>query len=92
MEVWVDLKTVQWAYAHCQQYASPTSTEHYTSGIEQVFRFHMVRGSNGCVLRHKGGSDSRITGYNRDQEILLDFEDEQAHLWFMLRWSHDVYS
>lgn len=89
MEVWVDLKTVQWAYAHCQQYATPTSTEHYTRGIEREFRFAMVQGSNGCVLRYKGDADRRrrITGYNRDQQILLDFEDEQALSWFMLRWS-----
>lgn len=85
MEVWVDLKTVQWAYAHCQQYAAPTSIEHYTRGIEREFRFAVVREKNGCIVRHR--LDRNITGMDEDKEILLDFEDEQAHLWFMLRWS-----
>ena len=89
MEVWVDLTTVQWAYAHCQQYATPSDTESYLRGIERAFRFRMVRGSSGSILRYKGGADRRITGYNRDQQILLDFEDEQALSWFLLRWAHD---
>jgi len=85
MDVWVDLRTAQWAYAHTEQYNTSTSTGHYTDGIEREFRFKPVRGKYGHLTRYKVGSES--TGMDIDKEILLDFEDDQAHVWFILTWS-----
>lgn len=89
MEAWVDLKTIQWAYAHSHQFNIPGEWDgKIGSGMEQSFRFKIAKrpdGISGCVTRHY--PDRRITGQDEDKQILVDFEDEQAHAWFLLRWS-----
>jgi len=86
MNFWVDLSTVQWAYAHSNQYDTSSPTDHYTAGLERKFRFKPVLGKGGNMTRYKIGT-RYPTGMDIDKEILLDFEDDQAHVWFILTWS-----
>ena len=92
MEVWVDLKTLQWAYAHSSQYNVPGEWDgKIGSGMEKAFRFKMAKrqdGISGCITRYRPNTPrGNAIDPDEDKQILVDFEDEQAHAWFLLRWS-----
>lgn len=89
MEVWVDLPVIQWAYGHSQQFEVPGEWDgKIGSGLEKAFRFKIAKRKDnisGCVTRYR--PDSRYMSYDTDRQILVDFDDEEAYTWFMLRWT-----
>jgi len=76
MKKWVDLKIVQWAYAHSQHFSS-------TSKLEEKFGFVVVSGPTGSILRYNPDGNYTID----DRQILIDFKDEKCLTMFLLRWS-----
>lgn len=84
MQEWVDLTTVQWAFAHSQQYQSPEFPNGY-KGLENAFGFTVVKDSSGSVTRYY--SKTRKFYTDADRQILLDFADEKYLTMFLLRWT-----
>ncbi len=83
MEIWVDLPVIQWAYAHEREFIVPGEWDgKIGSGLEKAFRFKIVQGK---VTRYR--PDSRYMSYDTDRQILVEFDDEEAYTWFMLRWT-----
>lgn len=79
MQEWVDLKTVQWAYAHASGLSlSPVD-------FEKAFGFSTVTGPNGTVTRYY--SETRKFYTDEDRQILLEFKSELHLTKFLLRWS-----
>ncbi len=76
MQEWVDLKIVQWAYAHAQNYSG-------TSKLEEKFGFSVVIGPTGSVVRYKPDGNYTLD----DRQILIDFKNERCLTVFLLRWS-----
>lgn len=67
MQVWVDLKLVQWAYAHQSNI-----------DINKVYKCSVV------TPREVRYGETFTT---EDREILMNFENENYHTLFLLRWS-----
>jgi len=84
MQEWVDLKTVQWAYAHSQKYQSPEFPKGH-AGIENAFGFKVVTDLSGSVTRYYSSTRKFYT--DEDRQILVDFKDEKCLTMFLLRWS-----
>ena len=76
MQEWIDLKTVQWAYAHSQQYSGP-------SNLEEKYGFRAVSSAAGTKVRYTPNGNYTID----DRQILIDFKDEKCLTMFLLRWS-----
>ena len=79
MEAWVDLTTVQWAYAHDHQYSSEEHPKPF-EGLEKTFGFTVVKGPYGSITRHNENG-------NNNRQILCDFVDENYLTMFLLRWT-----
>lgn len=49
----------------------------------------IVKGKNGSLLRYSPNAQRIGATISRDEDkqILVDFDDEEAYTWFMLRWT-----
>jgi hypothetical protein len=73
METWVDLKVLNRAEEEFLSFVQ----------LEKSFRFSPVINPTGSMVTYNYRTDIH-TGC---REVLLDFEDEQALTWFLLRFS-----